>query len=68
MQGAGTVAIELLSQGTIEPGESAHPQESARAKRQALGFTPDDPPKPNGADRPRRMNGQALLSVFRLAK
>ena len=27
VQGAGTVEIELLSQGTIEPGESAHRKE-----------------------------------------
>jgi hypothetical protein len=36
MQGSGTVEIELLSQGTIEPGESAHPQGSARAKATSI--------------------------------
>jgi hypothetical protein len=35
LSGAGTLEIELLSQWTIEPGESAHPQGSARAKRRA---------------------------------
>ena len=30
LSGAGTLEIELLSQGTIEPGEPAHPQGSAR--------------------------------------
>src|SRR4029077_1779634 len=35
VQGAGTVEIELLSQRAIEPGEPAHPQGSARAKRAA---------------------------------